>query len=137
MSAADFARRSSSASGIAENIGMARTSSVVNIVRLALPSVERCCGGNRAEKSRASRIDDRDCGRDQGRSYRRQRVAERPNVDQDAGRGGTITKITGGCNLDSAGQRTRDRPRTTFPRELLMWLSKVSAAIDSRFSRSE
>jgi DNA-binding winged helix-turn-helix (wHTH) protein len=40
----------------------------------------------------------------------------RPNVDRDwfdAVRGGTITKIIGGCNLGSAGQRTQGRPRTT------------------------
>src|SRR5438552_4746905 len=64
MSAADFAIRARSAGGIADNIGMARTSSVVNMVRLALPSVERSAEGN----SRASQTYNRDCGRDQGRS---------------------------------------------------------------------
>jgi DNA-binding winged helix-turn-helix (wHTH) protein len=42
-------------------------------------------------------------------------LQSRPNVDQDwfdAVRGGTVTKIIGGCNLDSAGQRTQGRPRT-------------------------
>src|SRR5262249_42143932 len=57
MSAADFTRRSRSAKGIAENIGMVRTSSVVNIVRLAVPSVDREIERDLERKNRASQSD--------------------------------------------------------------------------------
>ncbi|SRR5216684_336827 len=43
-------------------------------------------------------------------------LQSRPDVDQawfDAVHGGTITKIVGGCNLDSAGQWMQGSPRTT------------------------